>query len=77
MVKNHNKKLPKKPLSNSYAKYSMMGFQMAATIGLGVWGGISLDNYLQLKFPVFKIALSLIGVFVGIYIAVKDLLKKK
>jgi hypothetical protein len=55
----------------------MMGFQMAATIGLGVWGGISLDNYLQLKFPVFKIALSLIGVFVGIYIAVKDLLKKK
>ena len=54
-----------------------MGFQMAATIGLGVWGGISLDNYLQLKFPIFTIVLSLVGVFAGIYIAVKDLLKKK
>ncbi len=66
----------KKPL-NDYAKYSMMGFQMAAIIGLGVWGGVSLDNYFQTKFPGFTLALSLLSVIGGIYWAVKDIINKK
>ena len=54
-----------------------MGFQMAAIIGLGCWGGIALDSYFQTKFPGFTIVLSLSSVIVAIYWVVKDLLKKK
>ena len=67
---------PKKPLNN-YAKYSMMGFQMAAVIALGVWGGTSLDKYFHTKFPGFTLVLSLLSVVGGMYWAVKDIIKKK
>jgi F0F1-type ATP synthase assembly protein I len=64
--------------SRTYAKYGMMGFQMAATIGVGVFGGIKLDEWLGLnkKFPVFTIVLSLVSVFAAIYFVIKDFLKK-
>ncbi|HEY6162831.1 MAG TPA: AtpZ/AtpI family protein [Bacteroidia bacterium] len=63
--------------SSDYAKYGMMGFQMAATIGVGVFGGIKLDEWLGLKkFPVFTIVLSLVSVFAAIYFVIKDFLKK-
>lgn len=73
---------PKKPSSpkkqlNSYAKYSIMGFQMGAIIFLGMFGGIKLDEWLGLKFPIFTIVLSLLSVFAAIYFAIKDFLKKK
>lgn len=69
--------LPKKQL-NSYAKYSIMGFQMGAIIFLGMFGGIKLDELLGLKkFPVFTLVLSLLSVFLAIYFAIKDFLKKK
>ena len=55
----------------------MMGFQMAAVIALGVWGGTSLDKYFQTSFPGFTLALSLFSVAGAIYWAVKDLIKKK
>jgi ATP synthase protein I len=70
------KKDPKKPL-NTYAKYSVMGFQMAAIIFVGMYGGIKLDEVLGMKkFPVFTIVLSLAGVFGAIYFIIKDFLKK-
>ena len=65
---------PKPP--NNYIKYSNMGFQMLVIIGIGVWGGIKLDQMTHLKFPVFTIVLSLIAVVVAIYFVVRDLLKK-
>ena len=42
----------KKP-ANSFLKYSGLGLQMLATIGVGAWLGQKLDQYLGLKFPVF------------------------
>ncbi|HRE68129.1 MAG TPA: AtpZ/AtpI family protein [Cyclobacteriaceae bacterium] len=42
----------KKP-ANSFLKYSGLGLQMLATIGVGAWLGHKLDQYLGLKFPVF------------------------
>jgi F0F1-type ATP synthase assembly protein I len=62
---------------NQYMKYATMGTQMLITIGLGVFLGIKLDKWLQLKFPVFTVVLSLLSVFAAIYLAVKDLLKRK
>lgn len=64
--------------SSDYAKYSVMGFQMAAIIGLGVFAGIKLDNWLEFKkFPLFTILLSLVGVFGALYWVLKDFMKKK
>lgn len=68
--------LPKKQL-NSYAKYSAMGIQMAAIITGGVLGGIYLDKWLALSFPIFTLFLTLLGVFLAIYYFIKDVIKKK
>jgi Putative F0F1-ATPase subunit Ca2+/Mg2+ transporter len=39
--------------TNSFLKFSGLGLQMLVTIGLGAWLGHKLDQYLELKFPVF------------------------
>ena len=63
---------------NSVLKYSGMAFQIGACIMLGFWVGMKLDAYLKLeKVPVFTLILGLAGVVVGIYISIKDVLKKK
>ena len=68
-------RLPKK-LPNSYAKYSGMAVQMAAIIVGGVLGGIQLDKWLGLKFPIFTLGLTLFSVFLAIYYFIKDVIKK-
>jgi F0F1-type ATP synthase assembly protein I len=62
---------------NNFMKYASMGTQIAVTILIGVFAGIKLDAWLGLKFPVFTVVLSLVAVVAGMYLAVKDLLKKK
>jgi hypothetical protein len=42
----------KKPV-NDFLKYSGLGIQMMASIGVAAWLGMKVDNYLELKFPVF------------------------
>jgi F0F1-type ATP synthase assembly protein I len=42
----------------------------------GVFGGIKLDEMLNTS-PLFTVLLSLLGVMAGIYMALKDFLKKK
>ena len=59
-----------------YARYSNMAFQMFAIIGVGVFGGVKLDEWLNLKFPVFTLILSIISVAAAIYSAIKDLIRK-
>ncbi len=54
---------------NPYLKYTGMAFQMVAIIGLSVWGGMRLDAWLGMKFPVFLVVLSVLG-FVGAILAV-------
>ena len=62
---------------NHYMKYAAMGTQMLVTIGLGIFLGIKIDKWLHLHFPVFTVVLSLVSVVASIYLAVKDLIKKK
>ena len=64
-----------RPPLESYARYSSLAFQMFAIIGLGIYGGVKLDQWLNLHFPVFAVLLSIISVGAAIYTAVKDLLK--
>jgi F0F1-type ATP synthase assembly protein I len=67
----------KKSLLNNYARYSGLAFQMLAIILIGVWAGIKLDEWLEMQIPVFTIVLSVLFVFLAIYSAIREFLKKK
>jgi F0F1-type ATP synthase assembly protein I len=47
--------------SSDFLKYSSLGVQLLATIGAAAWLGYSLDQYLELKFPVFLLSLVLLS----------------
>lgn len=63
-----------KPL-NAYAKYSVLGIQMAIIIGGGCYGGFKLDEYYKNTTPVFTIILSLVSIGLAMYIVLKDFIK--
>jgi ATP synthase protein I len=69
-----NNQNQKKPLS-SYAKYSTLGFQMVAIIGGGCFGGVKLDEYLKTTNQIFTISLSLVSIFIALYVVLKDIIK--
>ncbi len=78
MSKEQDNELQKnKERLNNYARYSGLVFQMLAIIGIGVFGGIKIDKWLQTSFPVFTVVLSLLSVILAIYYAIKDLIKFK
>lgn len=62
---------------STYGRLSGLGIQMLVLIFAGMYGGVRLDESLHLKVPVFTIILSLSGVAVAIWIAVKDSTPKK
>jgi F0F1-type ATP synthase assembly protein I len=59
----------------NYARYSGLAFQMIAIILIFAWGGKKIDEIYFQGRSIFIIILSLIGVFIALYIAIKDLLK--
>lgn len=54
-----------------------MAIQMMVVICLGVFGGIKLDHWLKFGFPIFTLLLSILSVFVAIYLSIKDIIKNK
>jgi F0F1-type ATP synthase assembly protein I len=50
---------------------------MIVVILLGVFGGIKLDKWLHMQFPIFTVVLSFLGVVLGIYIGLKDFIRTK
>ncbi|MBW6459428.1 MAG: AtpZ/AtpI family protein [Bacteroidales bacterium] len=48
---------------------------MLIIILLGVFGGIKLDQWLNMKIPVFTVVLSLLSVILAIYSVTRDLVK--
>lgn len=59
------------------AKYSGLAFQMLFIILIFVWAGDKLDEKFMGDKKVFIIVFSLLGVFIGIYIALKDFISFK
>lgn len=59
--------------SNGYLKYSQLGLQLLATIGLGAWGGYALDKYLGLKFPAFLLTFVFIAFGGSMYMLYRSL----
>lgn len=60
----------------TYARYSSLAFQMMAIILLFVFAGFKLDELTGWPFPLFKLVLSLLGVVLAIYFALKDFIHK-
>ena len=65
----------KKKLLDNYTHYSSIAFEMLVIILIGVFGGIKLDDWIQLKFPVFTVVLSLSAVILAIYTVTRNLIK--
>lgn len=53
-----NKKLK---TTNNYLKYSSLGFQLLAVMGVFGWLGYELDRYLKIKFPAFMLLFGFVG----------------
>ncbi len=57
------------------ARYSGIGVQMAATIGLSTWAGYWLDQHFQSKTPWFTLGLMLLGLFAALYNVIRAVSK--
>ena len=76
---NQNPKKVKKGQSglNAFTRYSGVGIQMVVIILLFYWGGSKLDERAASEKPVYTAIFTLLGVFAGLYIALKDFIIKK
>lgn len=60
---------------NNILRFSGLGFQMMAVIGLGIWGGLKLDELTGYK-PLFTLVLSLTGLGSSLYLIIREVLGK-
>lgn len=61
--------------TTSFAQYSGIAFQMLATIGLGVWAGMKIDEWQHNRTPIWTIILSLTAIGASLYLFIKQLTK--
>jgi len=54
-----------------------MGFQMVAVILIFYWAGSKLDQRAATERPVYTAVLTVLGVFAGLYLALKEFIFKK
>lgn len=76
----NKKRLPQDKRRNNnplrdYARYSNLAFRWIALILLCFFGGRKVDQWLALDFPVFTLILSVSGLFLSMYILIKELTK--
>ena len=57
-------------------KYAAVGTQMMVLLGLGVFGGMKLDEKLHTK-PLFLVLLPVLALFLSLYQLYRQLVKKK
>ena len=62
---------------NAFTRYSGMGFQMIAIILLFYWAGSKLDERAANEKPVYTAILTVLGVFAGLYLVLKDFIIRK
>ena len=64
----------RKRQANQALKYSGIAFQMAITIGLFVYGGIRLDEYLENDTKVWTLVGSLLGTVLAVVNVIRQVL---
>jgi ATP synthase protein I len=72
-----SKKQPNSNKSNSILRYSGMGLQMGAIMLLGAFGGMQIDKHFGIKNNIFTATLTVLAVFIAVYLTIKDLIKNK
>lgn len=70
-----NKNNDERP-ANSYIKYSGLGFQMIACIGIFTYAGYKIDQAAGHTTKWVTAVLSLTGVFVSLYLVIRSVSKK-
>ena len=58
---------------NSYLKYSGMGFQMVAIIGVFAFTGYKIDEWAHHAVKWVTATLSLTGVFISLYLVIRSI----
>ncbi|RYE29863.1 MAG: AtpZ/AtpI family protein [Sphingobacteriaceae bacterium] len=58
---------------NNYLKYSGMGFQMIAILGIFSFAGYKIDQYLHHQVQWVTALMAIIGIFVSLYLIFKSL----
>lgn len=61
----------------NYLRYSGIGFQIAGTIGVGVFIGYELDKWMQTSQPYFTLGFALVFIPLGLYIGLKEIVSKR
>lgn len=59
--------------SNNYVKFSGLGFQMIAIIGVFAFAGYKIDEGANHSVKWVTATLSLIGVFISLYVVIKSI----
>ena len=60
---------------HDYARYSNLAFRLIAIVLIGFFGGMKLDQVLNLEYPIFTVVLASAGLFLSLYLVIKNLLK--
>lgn len=72
MENSHNDSKKKKETLNKFIRFSTIAFEMGLIIGGGTYGGVYLDREFNLETPIFTIILSLLSVFIALYLVIKQ-----
>ena len=62
--------------ATSFVQFSGIAFQMLGTIGLGVWGGMKIDEWQNNRTPVWTIILSMTAIGASLYLFIRQLTRK-
>lgn len=71
---NHQKKHKNK--FDNFIRYSGLGFEMMAIIGIFTFAGLKIDQWMKNEFKGFTLGLMIFSVIVAIVYGTKNLLKK-
>jgi len=64
---------PKKKVDD-FMQYSSLAFEMIVIMGIGVFAGIKIDQWLDLSFPAFTLGMMILSVIGAIYHAIRKFL---
>jgi F0F1-type ATP synthase assembly protein I len=59
---------------DDFIRYSGLAFEMIAIMGIGVWAGVKIDQWLNLSFPAFTLGLMILSVIGAVYHAIRKFL---
>lgn len=64
----------KKKKLDDFIRYSNLAFEMVAIMGAGVFAGIKIDQWLEMRFPAFTLGLMILSVAGAIYHVIRKFL---